>query len=442
MARRRATVVPEGMHLIGGYEFAESGDMTPTPVLFVHWGDDGIRGSERVLLDLFAKLDRERYKPLLWCNGSKLAEAARSMDVSAEVSEMPILLGWDSPKFDLIRFRGLIDRGHRLINQHGVRLVHANSGAPNQWMIPAARRARVPLLAHLHAIYNFRERCTLLLHQAPMIVGCSSAVVRPFRQDRFPEGRLRVIHNGVDPSRLNNGDATTLRAQLGIGEDSVLAVCAGALVPLKGFDVVIRALQIVVQRGLDLRLAIAGEGPERGALEALSKELGLTQRVHFLGHVANVGPILRDAADIAVVSSSIESFGLVAAEAGAMGCPTVATRVGGIPELITDSTTGMLVAPGDVNELAETLARLAGDSPLRRRVGSAARDHVLTQLTTERMTRSFESLYGQLVSQPSEAFGWRALRFRLAPFARLSLEVIGRRLGVGVSSREMKRATT
>lgn len=414
--------------------------MTPTPVLYVHWGDSGIRGSERVLLDLFAKLDRNRFRPFLWCNAEALADAARSMDVPAEVSTMPILLGWDAPKLDLAGYRRLVDHGERLIQRHGVRLVHANSGAPNQWMVPVARRARVPLVAHLHAIYNFRERCTLLLHQAPVVVGCSGAVVRPFRLDRLPEERIRVIHNGVDPARLNCGDATGLREQLGIAADCVLAVCAGALVPLKGFDTVIRSIRIVADRGIDLQLAIAGEGPERRSLQSLAEELGIAARVHFLGQVTNVGPLLRDAADLAVIASSIESFGLIAAEAGAMGCPTVATCVGGIPELIKDGTTGVLVPPASPTSLADALTRLAGDSDLRRRIGSAARDHVLAQLTTERMTRSFESLYAQLLDQPAAAFGWKNLRFRLAPFARLSLEVIGRRLGV--SGGEIKRATT
>src|SRR3982750_571353 len=174
-----------------------------TPVMFVHWGDEGIRGSERVLLDLLKNLDRQRFRPILWCNASTMASAARELDVPARVTRMPILLGWDAPRFDLSGYRALVAQAKALILEFGVRLVHANSGAPNQWMVPASRTARVPMLAHLHAIYGFRERCTLLLHQVPVIVGCSDAVVRPFRADRMASTRLRVIHNGVDPNRLS-----------------------------------------------------------------------------------------------------------------------------------------------------------------------------------------------------------------------------------------------
>src|SRR5439155_19267384 len=142
-----------------------------------------------------------------------------------------------------------------------------------QWMVPASRRARVPLLAHLHAIYGFRERCTLLLHQVPVVVGCSEAVVKPFRSDRVPESRLRVIPNGVDLKRLNAGDASELRKSLGIRASSFLILGMGALIPLKGFDFLVRAASLLRARGIDVHLVIAGEGPERFVLFELTCRL-------------------------------------------------------------------------------------------------------------------------------------------------------------------------
>ena len=407
--------------------------MTRVPILFVHWGDEGIRGSERVLLDLLATLNRKRFTPFLWCNRSSLADAARALDVGSEISEMPILLGWDAPRFDFGAYRKLVRSGQRLIRAHRIAVVHANSGAPNQWMVPAARRENVPVVAHLHALYKFRERCTLLLHQAPVIAGCSEAVVRPFRQDGFPEDRLRVVPNGVDTRRLSIGDAGKLRERLGLNSDSVLFVGAGALVPLKRFDMLIHALHKALDSGLDMHVALAGEGPERGNLESLASTLQLRGRVHFLGQVPNLGPILRDAADVAVISSEIESFGLTAAEAGAMGRPTVATNVGGIPELIRDGITGLLVPPGDVDAFSRAMVRLSGDPQLRARIAAAARDQTLSGFTIQRMTHSFEKLYDELLLMPDAGFKQSPLKFRIAPFARLGVEFIGRRLGVSAA---------
>lgn len=406
--------------------------MTPIPILLVHWGDEGIRGSERVLLDLLARLDRARFAPSVWCNAEAMADAARSLDVSVRVSRMPILLGWDAPRFDLGAYRALVRQGATLIEELGARLVHANSGAPNQWMVPATRNARIPLVAHLHAIYGFRDRATMLLQQAPMIVGCSDAVVRPLRSDGLPESRLRVIPNGIDLTRLNLGEARGLRASLGIGRDSLLIVSAGALVHLKGFDVLLRAVKVVCEGGVDAHLAIAGEGPDRGALQALAAELGLDRRVHFLDQRPHLGAIIRDAADVVAVGSRTESFGLVAAEAGAMGLPTVATRVGGIAEVIDDGKTGLLVPSEDHLAFAKALEHLAGNPDLRRRLGAAARARVNERFTSDRAARSFEDVYGELLSQPAVEFGWSRLGFRVAPFARLGVAIVGRRLRVGV----------
>jgi len=403
------------------------------PVLFVHWGDEGIRGSERVLLDLLKALDRRRFTPVLWCNAETMASSARALDVPTRVSAMPILLGWDAPRFDVAGYRALVAQGKAMIREFGITVVHANSGAPNQWMVPATRSERIPMLAHLHAIYGFRERCTLLLHQAPLIVGCSDAVVRPFRVDGIAPARLRVIYNGIDTERLSGGDARGLRVSLGIATDALLIVSVGAMVPLKGFDTVIRSLGILRGQNVDAHLAIVGEGPEREALARLSSELGLESRVHFLGARSDVGAILRDAADIVAVGSRIESFGLVAAEAGAAGRAVVSTRVGGTTEVIQDTTTGLLVPPGDPIAFGAALSRLARDPELRAALGRAARAHVLATFTNQRAARSFENLYAELDARPRADFGWSRLGLNVAPFARLALDVAGRRLGVPVA---------
>jgi L-malate glycosyltransferase len=403
------------------------------PILFVHWGDEGIRGSERVLLDLLKNIDRRRFAPVLWCNAETMARSARALDVTTRVSKMPILLGWDAPRFDIASYRRLIAEGKALVREFGVRLVHANAGAPNQWMVPVARSARVPMLAHLHAIYGFRERCTLLLHQVSTVVGCSDAVIAPFRNDGVARNRLRVIYNGVDTERLEVGDARGLRASIGVASDAFLIVGVGALVRLKGFDTVIRALAALRTQNIDAHLAIVGEGPERAALSLLSRELGVETQVHLLGERVDVGAILRDAADVVAVSSHIESFGLVAAEAAAVGRTVVGTRVGGMAEVIQDTTTGFLVPPRDHSAFAATFARLARDPALRSALGRAAQARVRANFTAQRATESFENLYAELIARPRTDFGWSRLGLNIAPFARLGVDVIGRRLGARIA---------
>jgi glycosyltransferase involved in cell wall biosynthesis len=213
----------------------------------------------------------------------------------------------------------------------------------------------------------------------------------------------------------------------------VFVVSVGALVPLKGFDVVIRAFHLLHERGVDAHLGIVGQGPERAHLEALAQELGVGGRVHFLGAQSNVGAIFRDAADVIAIGSRVESFGLVAAEAGAVGRPIVATRVGGLVEVIEQGKTALLVPSGDYIAFADALDRLARDPLLRRELGAAARNHILTHFTAEQAVLRFEQLYIELTARPAASFGWFGLGFRIAPFARLGLAVVGRRLGARIA---------
>jgi glycosyltransferase involved in cell wall biosynthesis len=406
---------------------------SPAPILFVHWGDEGIRGSERVLLDLLSNIDRDLYAPLLWCNTKTLHDAVRALGLPARVSRMPILLGWDRPRFDARAYWSLVREGTALIRDSKARLVHVSSGAPNQWMVPAARSMKVPLIAHLHAVYGFRERCTLLLDAAPIIVGCSEATVSPFRRDGLPDARLRVIHNGVDPTRLGAGTAAHLRASLGMASDSVLIVGVGALVPLKGFDVLLRALGVLRSRATEVHVAIVGEGPELDSLKRLAHELALDDRVHFLGQRSDVGAILRDASDIVAIPSRIEAFGLVAAEAAIFGRPAVATAVGGIGEIVQHAITGLLVPSGDHVAFAAALERVVANPDLRQKLGESARDRVLGGFVSARVARSFERLYSELTRVPRASFSWSSLGLRVSPFARLAMAVAGRRLGLRVS---------
>lgn len=149
-----------------------------------------------------------------------------------------------------------------------------------------------------------------------------------------------------------------------------VVLSVGRLVPYKGHDVLIRAFQGLRGEGLDLRLIIAGEGHWRPYLESLVSELGLEQHVSFLGHVPN-GPRLWRVyrqAHIFVLPSLSEALGLVIIEAMANGLPVVASAVGGIPDVVVNGVNGLLVRPGDADELSRAIKRLVEDNLLRDRI--------------------------------------------------------------------------
>lgn len=389
----------------------------PIPVLFTHFGDPWLRGSERLLLDLVTHLDPARVRPIVWCNGAAMAEASEAAGIATIRSPFAYYLDHDSPRPDPGRYAAMIREGIGLVRAHGIRVLHANSAAPSQWMQPVARATRLPLLAHLHIDYLRRARYACLLHHATLLVGVSHQVVADFIRDGMAQERTRVIYNGVDRARFAVPPGSDLRAELGIPAGAVVVAAIGSLIRRKGHDVVLRAVALL-PAPLDVRLLLVSDGPERGTLERLADELGLAGRVHFLGHRDDVSGVFR-ATDIVALASRGDAFGLVLAEAGFCSLPVVATAVGGIPEVVEAGETGLLVPLDDVQAFADALARLAADPALRRTLGEAAHRRCERLFSVEAMAASFQSTYEELAGLPRARLGWSGLRTSLAPYRRL-----------------------
>jgi len=182
-----------------------------------------------------------------------------------------------------------------------------------------------------------------------------------------------TVPSGVPTAELRaaapaRGEA---RARLGLDIDAFVIVGLGRLVPIKGFDLLVRALAIVVSQVPSARVLLVGEGPERAQLETIAASLGVARRLRLTGETTDVAPYLA-AADVGVVPSRNEGMGRVIVEAMALGRPVVATAVGGIPDVVTDGECGRLVEPEDVDALAAALIDLGRDPALRRKLGEAA----------------------------------------------------------------------
>lgn len=402
----------------------------PAPILFVHYGEEWIRGSERCLLDLFKYLDRDRFRPVLWCNAETLAGEARKLDVEVGVDRFTILLGWHAPRYDLANYRRLVLGAQRLIRTHGIRLIHSNSAAPTQWMFMAARREGVPLLTHVHAPYVDRDRFTLGMHQATLSVGVTQGCVADLVTDGLPEERTTTIYNAVDLASWEGWDETGLRTRLGIGEDDIVIAQTGSLIQRKGHDLLLHALKELRGTHPSCHYLIVGDGPERQAIERLTARLGLEDVVHFLGFIpCPPGVVFRDAADVAVSPSRMEGFGLTVIEAGAAGCAVLATATTGMTEIITDEVNGLIVPVEDPERLLGGLSRLIENRALRERLGSALREEVEKRFVISKYVSDFEATYARLLELPQEQLGWRRSRWQgqRRMYARWLFRAAGRR---------------
>jgi glycosyltransferase involved in cell wall biosynthesis len=172
--------------------------------------------------------------------------------------------------------------------------------------------------------------------------------------------------------------------------------------PQKALDILVRAAQLVHGALPEARILIVGDGPERDALTALVQELGLAGVVVFAGVRTDVGDLLA-ASDIVASSSAFEGSPLALMESLGAGKPVVATRVGGVPEIVRDGLEGLLVPPGDPTALADALLTLLRDSGLRDRMGAAGRERQRTEFDIGVMVNRLEALYESLFAKTERA---------------------------------------
>jgi glycosyltransferase involved in cell wall biosynthesis len=246
------------------------------------------------------------------------------------------------------------------------------------------------------AFYRAAERA--LGRASDALLGVSDATVADLRRFGIGDDRtLRVLRLGLDLdtfTRSGPDDGAAFRAEVGVLPGETLLVAVGRLVPIKRYDVAIRAFALAAE-DVPLRLVIVGDGSERPRLERLARELRVQDRVRFTGWRADLTAIAA-AADIAVLSSDNEGTPVSLIETGAAGTPAVATAVGGVEEVVT-AATGLVVPPDDPPALAAALTALARDPAARLAMGAEARRAIPERYAATRLLADVDALYRELL---------------------------------------------
>jgi len=267
---------------------------------------------------------------------------------------------------------------------------------------------------HLHTASAYHAPTLVALHGLPMVSfsGENGLVERVLRsadwiaavsRATLDEARRAVPEITPRSSAIHNGLSMPLVMPDPLPFDPPRLLCLGRLVPHKGFDLALAALASLTDRLPQARLTVAGDGPARAGLERQVAGLGLAHRVDFAGWVApEQVPALINACTVVVMPSRREPFGLVALQAAQMARPIVATRVGGLPEVVVDGKTGLLVDADDIAALAEGIAHLLGHPREATRMGRAARRRARARFGLEQMVDAYDTLYQALTSAQSE----------------------------------------
>jgi glycosyltransferase involved in cell wall biosynthesis len=279
----------------------------------------------------------------------------------------------------------------RLLRARGVDALYLTDRATWSWRYPLFRLAGVRrIVVHDRTSGARRRRAAPVrmakraLHRLPWLSGDTFVAVSDYVRGRLvgvngtPPARTHRVYNGIDLSRFAAPDPALLRRSLGVAPDRPVVFCSGRVQPYKGMQTLLEAAAVLRAEGAgEMEVAIAGDGPYLPELRALADARGVPD-VHFLGRRTDVPALLAGATVAVVPSLWEEAFGLAVVEAMAAGVPVVASRVGGIPELVDDGRTGLLVPPGDARALAAAL-RLLLESPQRRaalaRQGEAVARH-------------------------------------------------------------------
>lgn len=337
------------------------------------------------------------WRNVLVCQpGSRCADEAGARGIETRL--VPMRSDLDVP--GLCRMTGLLRRLE-------VDLVHLHTGRATWLGGMAARSASLPAVTTRRmdrpVSTGWRTRWiyqSLVRHAAAI----SPAVAEHLADAGVDRARTTVIQSAVDPRALvPSGSREAIRATLDVPEEQMVLLVLAALVRRKGVDVLLQALDILGQQEIRPALWIAGDGPERRALEAQAEAAGLSGQVRFLGQRNDVADLLA-ACDVFVLSSRREGLGVAALEAMAAGRPVVASAVGGLREVVADKRTGLLVPPGDAGALAEALARLVSDAELREQLGSSGPSRIREGFLAEQMVRSYVQLYEKVLEE------WRATR--------------------------------
>ena len=212
-----------------------------------------------------------------------------------------------------------------------------------------------------------------------------------------PTCNIEVVPNFVDLDRFRPPTTESCRKDLAPEGARVLSHVSNFR-PVKRVQDVIRIFAGVAAR-MDARLVIAGDGPDRGAAEAQASALGVRDLVNFLGEQEGVERVLA-ASDLFLLPSEHESFGLAALEAMACGVPVIATRSGGLPEVVRDGETGFLLGVGDVDAAVERAIALLEDEPLRCRMGEAARSDAASRFDAPRVVERYVKVYERALAKP------------------------------------------
>ena len=388
-------------------------------VLYLHGGGREIGGLDKYFINILPLLIKKGIEPTVICSRSwPLQERLRVLGAGI----IPVYLpSWTKPKH-FLRSVFLIVHLLRLIGKTGAQLIQASGFYHAPYVALAAKISRRPCVAAPIGELSPRFVSRYLLRAFDRVVAVSSAAKDSLMEAGIKKERLVVSHHGVAAYRYKREECVSdLRKSLGVGERDPLFCTVANINFDKGQDVLIHAMARLARMntqstpqssqqtggffntrfycvfvGLYSETSGTGNREYYDSLLKLIREYGLDRSIIFTGFVDDVRPYLA-ASDIFVLPSRTEALGIALLEAMAMGLPVIATRVGGVPDVVVDRETGILVAPEDPGKLAEEMLSILERPGLQRLYGESGAERVKSHFDLESEAQRHLNIYQSLI---------------------------------------------
>lgn len=367
-------------------------------ILYVH-GIDAIGGAERDLIALLKTLDRQKWEPHVVCPGTgPFRDQLHAIGVPTHALTLP---PWRKP-LEFLQRRSAVRRLGALVDQLDPAMIHVN----DIWWVPhtvqavAGHRATpVPIVAHVRQEIEPAKVRRYGLDRAAAVIAISRQVEQSLIAGGVSASKVRTIYSGIDLSvKQPPPDGPAIRQLLGIPNGAVLVGTVANLFPRKGYEVMLRALPTIVRVVPTAHYVIVGsdESDYAARLKRLAQELKIADRVHIVGFQDPVQPFLASL-DLYVHPALMEGFGIAVVEAMAMGKAVVATTTGGLPEVVGQGETGLLVPPGDAESLAATVVSLLEDRARREQMGRNGMARAQERFSLDASVMHMEQLYDEVL---------------------------------------------
>ena len=310
-----------------------------------------------------------------------------------------------SQEFSRQVFRSIRQISDRL-NDEPVDLIHAHTRVGQVAADQISRRRKIPYVTTWHGVYKRRLGRRLYPCTGHACIAISGVVQEHLRRDfKVPPERLRLIYNGVNTAHYKAALDTALlqayRRRWGISEGQPVVGGIGRLAAgkVKGFDLLLAAACLLKETVPNLQVLIVGDGPRCPFLEDVAERLGILDRVHFVGTVADIRIPLALMDVFVFPSRWPEAFGLTLVEAMASGKPIVAVQTGAVPEIIRDGTDGLLVDPEDISGLVRNISKMLSDRPFSEKLARQAQLRARERFDIDRMVIEMEGVYQEVISR-------------------------------------------